>query len=34
VEWHLGKVFAKLGIATRRQLRVVLGGSGQPNVSA
>jgi DNA-binding CsgD family transcriptional regulator len=21
VEWHLGKIFAKLGVSTRRQLR-------------
>jgi DNA-binding CsgD family transcriptional regulator len=24
VEWHLGKIFAKLGISSRRQLRTVL----------
>jgi len=24
VEWHLSKVFAKLGISARRQLRVAL----------
>jgi DNA-binding CsgD family transcriptional regulator len=23
VEWHLGRVFAKLGVSSRRQLRVV-----------
>jgi DNA-binding CsgD family transcriptional regulator len=29
VEWHLGKIFAKLGIGSRRELRVALAQSGQ-----
>jgi DNA-binding CsgD family transcriptional regulator len=31
VEWHLGKVFGKLGVSTRRELRTVMAsGSAQP----
>jgi DNA-binding CsgD family transcriptional regulator len=30
VEWHLGNVYAKLGIASRRELRAVLGAVGLP----
>jgi len=29
VEWHLGKIFAKLGIGSRRELHAALGGPGQ-----
>jgi DNA-binding CsgD family transcriptional regulator len=31
VEWHLHKVFAKLGISSRRELRVALAGAGRRN---
>jgi len=31
VEWHLGKVFAKLGIGSRRELDAALASLGQPN---
>jgi DNA-binding CsgD family transcriptional regulator len=30
VEWHLRKVFAKLGISSRRDLRNVLGDQSRP----
>ena len=30
VEWHLGKVFDKLDIKSRRELRAVLGSNGRP----
>ena len=31
VEWHLGKVFAKLGIGSRRELDAALASLGQPD---
>jgi hypothetical protein len=34
VEWHLRKVFAKLGISPRRQLRGVPPAAGRPAMSA
>ena len=34
VEWHLRKVFAKLGISSRKQLRRVLTEGGRPVASA
>jgi DNA-binding CsgD family transcriptional regulator len=32
VEWHLCKVFAKLGISSRRQLRGALPDAGRPTM--
>ena len=32
VEWHLGKVFGKLGVASRRELRAALSGAGSAAV--
>jgi DNA-binding CsgD family transcriptional regulator len=34
VEWHLGKVFAKLGIGSRRGLDAALASLGQPDQPA
>jgi ATP/maltotriose-dependent transcriptional regulator MalT len=34
IEWHLRKVFAKLGISSRRQLRGALSDTGQPTMSS
>jgi DNA-binding CsgD family transcriptional regulator len=34
VEWHLGKVFTKLGIGSRRDLRAALAGPGQQDQPA
>ena len=34
VEWHLGKVFGKLGIGSRRELDAALASRGQPDQSA
>jgi DNA-binding CsgD family transcriptional regulator len=33
VQYHLGKVFAKLGISSRRQLRRILPGDLEPGAS-
>ena len=29
VEWHLGKIFTKLGISSRRELHAAMAGPGQ-----
>jgi hypothetical protein len=29
VEWHLSKMYTKLGVGSRRELRLTLGGLGQ-----
>src|SRR5215470_18913697 len=34
VQWHLGKVFTKLGIGSRRDLRAALAGPGQQDQPA
>ena len=34
VEWHLSKVYTKLGVGSRRDLRGVLAGLGQPDPQA
>ena len=34
VEWHLGKVFTKLGIGSRRELQASLAGLGQEDQPA
>jgi DNA-binding CsgD family transcriptional regulator len=34
VEWHLGKVFGKLGISSRKELRSALSDIGANGVSA
>src|SRR5262249_787101 len=34
VEWHLRKIFTKLGIASRRELRDAMSGSRQPDLHA
>jgi len=34
VEWHLRKIFAKLGIGSRRELHAVLAQSGQDGQTA
>ena len=34
VEWHLGKVFTKLGIGSRRELHAALAGPGQQHQPA
>jgi DNA-binding CsgD family transcriptional regulator len=34
VEWHLGKIFTKLGIGSRRELHAVLAGPGKQDQSA
>jgi len=30
VEWHLGKVFGKLGVSTRRELRTLMASGSKP----
>jgi len=34
IEWHLGKIFAKLGIGSRRELRAALASLGPPDQPA
>ena len=34
VEWHLGKIFTKLGIGSRRELHAALAGPGKQDQSA
>jgi DNA-binding CsgD family transcriptional regulator len=34
VEWHLGKIFAKLAIGSRRELHAALAGPGKQDQSA
>jgi DNA-binding CsgD family transcriptional regulator len=34
VEWHLGKIFTKMGIGSRRELRAALAGPGRPDQPA
>ena len=34
VEWHLSKVFGKLGISSRKELRPALSDGGQPSAAS
>jgi hypothetical protein len=34
VEWHLGKIFAKLGVGSRRELHAALASLGRPGRQA